>query len=657
MIKKKTILTTGLNIVAVTSVATFVVSCGSPAENLTSKENNLNVSLVSKELSLVDGNYNLELNVGSENIGKYLDVELRSQPTESSPSTISTKAKVSSEGIASIPFSHLDEGATYYVTKVNIYNDENDTKPSLSRDYLSNNLEQLQFRTLENQSATTPSPSPTPGGGDNHLQTPNFNQADIIAHIKKLTEEKERKANYRPASKENKSLQITEQDAYKKLENRSFAIGFNSIDYVKDPNDGDKINTSVVPFEPTGTGWLLDYAWKNGIRDSDELMLYIATNAHVYARAFNAMDEKYKIKFPEYFTQDEQKQAKIDSFSLAIPKQNANLNAIASGTSYGTENSLIYFLNTQKNSVFDLDKANKELHFVGKDLFSNPRTVFVALNIFDNDDNNKLIDQYNNQANRKLIGKDFAVFGIKVQYKKLMEKATSDNNLKLLLEHIKKAMSSIDNDIDKFKKNQYYNHDQNDVPYLSFDYPSAWADKNKGKEDPNVSLNIERAYILGFPTVSNRQMLWRNYPLGSNIPQDVFNGASFFKGLPIDKPLDQNTKASGFGFNAYVDYSSLYFGASGSLVINEYGLPIGIYSTVRSNGDDKNINNQGGFTFLVQVRDDNEKGPAHNLIDGTDKVKFPKQEKSYRQNLKWLSEQDNSEFKDFAKTAIFKSGA
>lgn len=655
MIKKKTILTTGLNIAAVTSVATFVVSCGSPAENSTSKENNLNVSLVSKELSLVDGNYNLQLNVGSENIGKYLDVELRLQPTESSPSTISIKVKVSSEGIASIPFSDLNEGTTYYVTKVNIYNGENDTNPSLSYDYLSNNLEQLQFRTLENKSATTP-PTSTPGGGIDS-QNPPFNQADIIAHIKKITEEKERKANYRPASKENKSLQITEQDAYKKLEDRSFAIGFNSVDYVKDPNDGDKINTSVVPFEPTGTGWLLDYAWKGGIKDSDELMLYIATNAHVYARAFNAMDEKYKTKFPEYFTQEDQKQARIDSFSLAIPKENANLNAIASGTSYGQENSLIYFLNTEPTSVFDLEKGSKKLHFVGKDLFSNPRTVFVALNIFDNDDNKKLIDQNNNQANRKLIGKDFAVFGIKVQYKKLMEKATSDNNLKLLLEHIQKAMQSIDNDIVKFKNNQYYNHDQNDVPYLSVDYPSAWADKNKGKEDPNVSLNIERAYILGFPTVSNRQMLWRNYPLGSNIPQDVFNGASFFKGLPIDKPLDENTQASGFGFNAYVDYSSLSFGASGSLVINEYGLPIGIYSTVRSNGDEKDINNQGGFTFLVQVRDDNEKGPAHNLIDGTDKAKFPKQEKSYRQNLQWLSKQDNSEFKDFAKTAIFKSGA
>lgn len=654
MIKKKPILITGLNIAAVTSVATFVVSCGSPAENLTSKENNLNVSLVSKELSLVDGNYNLELNVGSENIGKYLDVELRSQPTESSPSTISTKVKVSSEGIASIPFSDLDEGTTYYVTKVNIYNDENDINPSLSYDYLSNNLEQLQFKTLENKSATTP-PTSTPGGGIDS-QNPPFNQSDIIAHIKKITEEKERKANYRPASKENTLLQISEQAAYKKLEDRSFAIGFNSIDYVNDPNDGNKINTSVVPFEPTGTGWLLDYAWKDGIKGSDELMLYIATNAHVYARAFNAMDEKYKSHFPEYFTQEDQKQARIDSFSLAIPKQNANLNAIASGTSYGADNSLIYFLNTESTSVFDLEKGNKELHFVGNGLFSNPRTVFVALNIFDKDDNNKLIDKYNNQANRKLIGKDFAVFGIKVEYKKLVEQAKSDDKLKLLLEHIQKAMKSIDNDIDKFKKNQYYNHDQNDVPYLSFDYPSAWADKNKGKEDPNVSLNIKRAYILGFPTVSNRQMLWRNYPLGSNIPQDVFNGASFFKGLPIDKPLDQNTQASGFGFNAYVDYSSLSFGASGSLVINEYGLPIGIYSTVRSNGDEKDINNQGGFTFLVQVHDDNEKGPAHNLIDGTDKAKFPKQEKSYRQNLQWLSKQDNSEFKDFAKTAIFKSG-
>ncbi|AJQ45627.1 hypothetical protein JM47_03700 [Ureaplasma diversum] len=156
--------------------------------------------------------------------------------------------------------------------------------------------------------------------------------------------------------------------------------------------------------------------------------------------------------------------------------------------------------------------------------------------------------------------------------------------------------------------------------------------------------------------MNGKQMLWRNYPKNSNIPNDVFSRSSFFTGQQIEHILDSNTTASGFGFNAFVDYSSIFFGASGSLVVNEYGLPIGIYSTITRVDNERDVSKRGGFTFLVQVHDDNEKGPAHNLIDGSDKDKFPKQFKSYRENLKWLSEQENSEFKGFNKTAIFKSG-
>ncbi|UWV93948.1 hypothetical protein NW062_01280 [Mycoplasmopsis cynos] len=45
----------------------------------------------------------------------------------------------------------------------------------------------------------------------------------------------------------------------------------------------------------------------------------------------------------------------------------------------------------------------------------------------------------------------------------------------------------------------------------------------------------------------------------------------------------------------------------------------------------------------------------HNLIDASDKTLYPHQEKSYRQNLKVLTQQDDF-FKDFSKTALFESG-
>ncbi|CRH25269.1 hypothetical protein JIY74_35330 [Vibrio harveyi] len=40
-----------------------------------------------------------------------------------------------------------------------------------------------------------------------------------------------------------------------------------------------------------------------------------------------------------------------------------------------------------------------------------------------------------------------------------------------------------------------------------------------------------------------------------------------------------------YGFTNNIKFSSLYFGASGSLVYNEFGQMIGIYSGVQVNGE------------------------------------------------------------------------
>lgn len=49
-------------------------------------------------------------------------------------------------------------------------------------------------------------------------------------------------------------------------------------------------------------------------------MLYIATNAHVFARSFNTLDSKYKDTFPEYFTEPNNGE-KVDSFIIGVPKK------------------------------------------------------------------------------------------------------------------------------------------------------------------------------------------------------------------------------------------------------------------------------------------------------------------------------------------------
>lgn len=694
--KKRIFLISVISVVTISSVIAIASSCTNeqnpeekkPINKQNNKANSISqnkitfdVSLSSNVLKYLSPKHNLTLVVSSQYAKKFIEVELQHRVSNTSAmSNKSSKAKIDTKGTAIVVFSGLEQNTEYFISKINIYNNQKDENPIASNVYKTPKLfvnTSFNNQPLDNKGSSNHRLEPDHQNGSNNKPEfapnfdPNANLGALLEHIKKQNQLKEQKASKRPISKQIPELKISEEKAYEKIKNRSFAIGFNSVDYALENDSGiNKKNDSIIPFEPTGTGWLLDYAWKNNNKNSGELMLYIATNAHVYNRAFNAMknDEVHKQQFPEYFTQESQKDARIDSFILAVPKKEANLNSIPSGESYGEQNNLEYFINTKKDtSKFDSDIASKTITFDEDKVFENPKTVFVALNIFDDKNNDMLVDKVNNNAQRKYSGKDFAVFGVKVNYNKLQEKAKSNVKYNSLLEHINNAIKSIDDDIIKFKKDKHPNHNQGDVPYLSLDYPSMWIDEEKPESeklnkikyniDANTSLNVERAYILGFPKIGNKQMLWRNYPKGSDIPQDAFTGASFFKGQPLDKVLDLNTKATGFGFNAFVDYSSIYFGASGSLVVNEYGLPIGIYSSVGKVDNEKDISKKGGFTFLVQVHNDPDKGPAHNLIDGSDSTKFPHQKKSYRQNLRWLSKQSDSEFKDFAKTAIFKEGA
>ncbi|KEZ22823.1 MIP family Ig-specific serine endopeptidase [Ureaplasma diversum] len=706
--KKKIFLMSSVSFVAATSIIAVAAACteeqkpeqkpnqpsqkqsdtksgsGSSVIRNNSSKNSIKftVTLQSDTLGYNNQKHNLRLNVGSQYARKVVEVELKPNSSSSSRSSIkSTKVASNTKGDTKVEFSGLEHNKSYYVSAVNIYDDLRKTTPIVSNSYSANTSETLVVKTPANSDgsnsvgssngSSNPNNGFDPGQGQNQPFDPNANLGALLEHIKKQNELRQKLANRRPASKEVKELKIKDDEAYQKIKNRSFAIGFNSVDYAIEKENFNKVNDSIVPFNPTGTGWLLDYAWKNNQKDSDELMLYIATNAHVYSRAFNAMkdSEPYKKQFPEYFTQEAQKQAKIDSFILAVPKKEASLEAIPSGQSYDSKNDLEYFVNRKNEAaLFSSDNQGKQITYDEDKVFENPKTVFVALNIFDKENNEKLIDKANNNAQRKYSGKDFAVFGLKVNYKKLKDKANSNDKYKLLLEHIQAAMKSVDADITKFSSKKYPNHDKGSIPYLSIDHPSVWIDEQKSEEqkldkntynlDENTtSLNVERAYIAGFPTIGRKQMLWRNYPKNSNIPQDAFTGTSFTIGQPLKTVLDANSEASGFGFNAFVDYSSIYFGASGSLVVDEYGLPIGIYSSISSVNSETDVSKKGGFTYLVQVHNDNEKGPAHNLIDGTDNKKFPNQQKSYRQNLRWLSQQSDSEFKDFAKTAIFKEGA
>ncbi|WP_337902181.1 MIP family Ig-specific serine endopeptidase [Mesomycoplasma ovipneumoniae] len=388
-------------------------------------------------------------------------------------------------------------------------------------------------------------------------------------------------------------------------------------------------------------------------------MLYIATNAHVFARSFNTLDSKYKDTFPEYFTEPNNGE-KVDSFIIGVPKKEANIQAIDNNSRPDVNNTPVYFINKQLG-------GGSEIGIEG--IFDNPKTVFVALNIFDNQTNEQLKQTSpTSPGSQKInngIGKDFAVFGLKVNLAKLDELISKNDankeNFQLFKEHIEKAIVDIEQDIAKFQTQQYPNHDKKAVPYISYDYTSIY---QKGIAEPEklgitesaiLSPNTTKLYLLGYPSLDGQQFLMRNYPKNLTNKPFAISNDSFSNGLALNDILSPNRSYSSFGFITFIENSGLYYGASGSLVINDYGLPVGIYSAVQTKGGNLDISAKAGYTPFVQIADFDSYGLAHNLIDGTNKKLFPKQEKSYRQNLKKLSENEG-EFKDFRKTLLFPDG-
>ncbi|WP_341489947.1 MIP family Ig-specific serine endopeptidase [Mesomycoplasma ovipneumoniae] len=495
------------------------------------------------------------------------------------------------------------------------------------------------------ETITTPPQNNSQNG--QHDFVPHFNPNFIhsgIENAKRLREQQKQELASNLAK-------LTDAQAYEKLKNRTFAIAFNSVDKTDESNPN-----YVVKYEPTGTGWLLDAAYNE---NKTEVMLYIATNAHVFARSFNTLDSKYKDTFPEYFTEPNNGE-KVDSFIIGVPKKEANIQAIDNNSRPDANNTPVYFINKQLGE-------GSEIGIEG--IFDNPKTVFVALNIFDNQTNEQLKKtSTTSPASQKInigIGKDFAVFGLKVNLAKLDELISKNDankeNLQLFKEHIEKAIVDIEQDIAKFQTQQYPNHDKKAVPYISYDYTSIY---QKGIAEPEklgisesaiLSPNTTKLYLLGYPSLDGQQFLMRNYPKNLTNKAFAISNDSFSNGLALNDILSPNRSYSSFGFITFIENSGLYYGASGTLVINDYGLPVGIYSAVQTRGGNLDISGKAGYTPFVQITDFDSYGLAHNLIDGTNKKLFPKQEKSYRQNLKKLSENEG-EFKDFRKTLLFPDG-
>ncbi|WP_436358536.1 MIP family Ig-specific serine endopeptidase [Mycoplasma sp. 480] len=497
----------------------------------------------------------------------------------------------------------------------------------------------------------------TPKENPNNGMPPYFDPSNVEKQLREAREKREREDQIKrdDLGPQDSDLIISESEAYNEILDRSFAISFNSNGV--DPEDN---QSGVIANNPNGTAWLLDYAWKNNQENSDELVLFLATNAHVYQRAYNALDQKWKTDFPDYFSKNSTDS--IESFNIGFaPKNIANNASINNLEHPGQGNKAIYYTNATSAQTTKYDDTTLNSFIKTTNVFDNPKTVFVATNFFDDQTNKKLVESAQKQEEDKnkdlVVGKDFAVFSLKIHYNNL--KNATDANLTQFKTKIDNAIAALKNSITRSKgKNNIPNVENNSIPYLDIDYASQWLNKEDAKINQYNSknrshANLKSIYIAGYPSTDNQQFWMRNY--SKNIERDsaaFAQRANFTNGQDVKSELDNNRTMKGIGYQGLISNSGLFWGSSGSLALNEYGIAVGIFATTANKGDWKDISGKGGVVFLTQYADDAFYGPAHNLIDGSNKQKYPKQTKSYKENLTKMK----ADYEGFTHTALFPEG-
>nr|WP_307911334.1 hypothetical protein [Mycoplasmopsis bovis] len=149
------------------------------------------------------------------------------------------------------------------------------------------------------------------------------------------------------------------------------------------------------------------------------------------------------------------------------------------------------------------------------------------------------------------------------------------------------------------------------------DYVSASYDKS----NQNNLWNAKDIYIAGYPSQGNNATWMQNNPTERNSDsitsyktglknKDTFafaTGSIEEKiGIPSNAKINDNywnrVMASWYGYQYNINFSSLYYGASGSLAYNEFGQMIGIYNAVSARVDYGDLLQSGGIAPFLQSK-------------------------------------------------------
>ncbi|WBP83949.1 MIP family Ig-specific serine endopeptidase [Mycoplasmopsis edwardii] len=505
------------------------------------------------------------------------------------------------------------------------------------------------FRTLENNESNNEpgeaKPGEDPFGGSN---TPNFPwlNRDYSAE------------NSYPSNATGFTV-VDPQVIYKEIYDRTFSVKF-GVNLEPDA-------TKPVSFMSTasGTTWLLDYHKV----DENKYKLFFATNLHVMAEFSNSLTDQLN----RQLNYEDFRGIKVNSISLG--KSKADQTSFPDRENrypYSREDNFTakYYASDRKfTNIGESDRAaDKTLFTTG--ITSQPKIVFAGYDFIDRQYMQDYQEDLKQQARKRLEELDPS----DDEYKNL--KRTLDNNefipsytdfgifevdidLSLMDETfrswVSKAINGVNSYLTRLKNTaKLPNQDKSVSSYMqTMDYVTA---NNTNDTSGNNLRNARDLFIGGYPGKGGGNAFWsRNNPIERQSESESSynrlnknNKNSFayasghheekmgFNGPSIYTSVFGRTLAHYYGYNLTVRYSSLTYGSSGSVVYNEFGQMVGVYNQVSADVDTDDLLREARFLSLLLAKDqtiNNKTIKAYNLIDGTDKSKYPAQTASFRQNL------------------------
>ncbi|QGZ97911.1 hypothetical protein GE118_03825 [Mycoplasma sp. NEAQ87857] len=527
-----------------------------------------------------------------------------------------------------------------------------------------------------NQGGSSNMGSSNQGGGENNRGT-NPPQPPVIPPF--FNQNYTKQNSYPDYISRYNSKFVSAETIYQEIYDRTFSLQLPTR--LNDPTLSNDILSNNQ-----GTGWLLDY---HRYTNTNKYKLFIATNLHVLGNFSNANSQQV-----------------LNELNYVDPTGNTPA-GVALGktehtpTSFASIPNLSYsqFINQRGGSVkyygseqfFTTDRGFSSTYnsttYTPNVYTSSPQIVFAAVDYISDKAYNQFkpmidtlwntykqqypdseaVEGYNKLTNKKIpFYTDFGVIEFDVDL---------DHADETFRGWINKAVSAVDNYIARTKQSGLPNT-LTGSNFMTLDYLSKGRDLSQTNPEYAFGLsNAKNIYIAGYPRNTDGTTLWmQNNPTERN-----GNTISYFRPPKnVDafaySTNDANSKievgnisiytdvwnrpfVDFYGFNYNIRFSSLFFGASGSVAYNDFGEIVGIYNNTSQSTKFGDLLKSATFAPFLQTA--NISTPigtiyAYNLIDGTDKNLFPEQTHSFRDNLRLIYKNG---FSDGTRTtALFPQG-